>query len=63
MRIHESSLLIASLEQSLLELGIHHATIQIESPLHAQINDHSNALVCDISEQTVEGNNHIGHNH
>ena len=63
MRIHQSSLLIASLEKSLLELGIHHATIQIESPLHAQINDHSNALVCDISEQTVEGNNHIGHNH
>ena len=63
MSIHQSSLLIASLEQSLLMLGIHHATIQIESPLHAQINDHSNALVCDISEQTVEGNNHIGHNH
>ena len=63
MRIHQSSLLIASLEKSLLELGIHHATIQIESPLHAQINDHSNALVCDISEQAVEGNNHIGHNH
>lgn len=63
MRIHESSLLIASLEKSLLELGIHHATIQIESPLHAQTNDHSNALVCDISEQVVEGNNHIGHNH
>ena len=63
MSIHESSLLIASLEQSLLTLGIHHATIQIESPLHAQINAHSNALVCDISEQAVEGNNHIGHNH
>ena len=63
MSIHESSLLIASLEQSLLTLGIHHATIQIESPLHAQINAHSNTLVCDISEQTVEGNNHIGHSH
>ena len=63
MCIHESSLLIASLEQSLLALGIHHATIQIESPLHAQTNAHSNALVCDISEQAVEGNNHIGHNH
>lgn len=63
MRIHQSSLLIASLEKSLLELGIHHATIQIESPLHAQTNAHSNALVCDISEQVVEGNNHIGHNH
>ena len=63
IRIHESSLLIASLEQSLLTLGIHHATIQVESPLHAQINAHSNALVCDISEQAVEGNNHIGHNH
>ncbi len=63
MSIHQSSLLIASLEQSLLMLGIHHATIQIESPLHAQINAHSNTLVCDISEQTVEGNNHIGHSH
>ena len=63
MSIHESSLVIASLEQSLLELGIDHATIQVESPLHAQINAHSNTLVCDISEQTVEGNNHIGHSH
>ena len=63
MSIHQSSLLIANLEQSLLTLGIHHATIQVESPLHAQINAHSNALVCDISEQAVEGNNHIGHNH
>ena len=63
MSIHQSSLLIANLEQSLLTLGIHHATIQVESPLHAQINAHSNALVCDISEQTVEGNSHIGHNH
>ena len=63
MSIHESSLLIASLEQSLLELGIHHATIQVESSSHPQTNTHSDALVCDISEQAVEGNSHIGHNH
>ena len=53
MRIHESSLLITSLEQSLLTLGIHHATIQVESSIHTQTNTHSNALVCDISEQAA----------
>ena len=63
MRIYESSLLIASLEQSLLRLDIHHATIQIESLLHAQTNYHNNALVCDISEQASDSGGHIGHNH
>ena len=63
MSIHESSILIASLEQSLLTLGIHHATIQVESASHPQTEAHSDALVCDISEQQTEGNNHIGHNH
>ena len=63
MSIYESSILIASLEQSLLELGIHHATIQVESASHPQTEAHSDALVCDISEQQTEGNNHIGHNH
>ncbi|WLG13289.1 cation diffusion facilitator family transporter [Psychrobacter cibarius] len=63
MSIYESSILISSLEQSLLELGIHHATIQVESASHPQTEAHSDALVCDISEQQTEGNNHIGHNH
>ena len=63
MNIHESSILIGSLEQSLLELGIHHATIQVESSSHPQTKTHSDSLVCNISEQAVEGNSHIGHNH
>lgn len=63
MSIHESSILIASLEQSLLELGIHHATIQVESLAHPQTKAHSDALVCDISEQVTDTNSHIGHNH
>lgn len=63
MSIHQSSILIASLEQSLLEIGIHHATIQVESATHPQTNTHSDALVCDISEQTTDTNSHIGHNH
>ncbi len=62
MSIHESSILIGSLEQSLLELGIHHATIQVESAAHPQTSTHSEALVCNISERPAE-NNHIGHNH
>ncbi|MDE4455391.1 cation diffusion facilitator family transporter [Psychrobacter sp. DAB_AL62B] len=63
MSIRESSILIGNLEQSLLELGIHHATIQVESSSHPQTNIHSDALVCNVSEQAVEGNSHIGHNH
>ena len=63
MSIHQSSILITSLEQSLLEIGIHHATIQVESATHPQTNTHSDALVCDISEQTTDTNSHIGHNH
>ena len=62
MSIHESSILIGSLERSLLELGIHHATIQVESAAHPQTSTHSDALVCNISERPAE-NNHIGHNH
>ena len=62
MSIHESSILIGSLEQSLLKLGIHHATIQVESAAHPQTSTHSDALVCNISERPAE-NNHIGHNH
>ena len=63
MSIHESNILIGNLQQSLLKLDIHHATIQVESSSHPQTNTHSDALVCNISEQAVEGNSHIGHNH
>ena len=63
MSIYESSILITNLEQSLLELDIHHATIQVESLAHPQTKTHSDALVCDISKHAVDGNNHIGHNH
>ena len=63
MSIYESSILITNLEQNLLELNIHHATIQVESLAHPQIKTHSNALVCDISQQAVNSNSHIGHNH
>ena len=63
MSIYESSILITSLEQSLLELDIHHATIQVESLAHPQTKTHSDALVCDISQQAVNSNSHIGHNH
>lgn len=63
MSIHESSVLIASLEKSLLMLGIHHATIQIESWSHPPIKAHSNALVCDISEHSADAHGHVGHHH
>ena len=54
---------IADLEKSLLALGIHHATIQIESLSHPQTDTHSDALVCNISERSISNDNHIGHNH
>lgn len=63
MNIHESSILIANLEQRLLTLGIQHATIQVESWSHPPIKAHSNALVCDISAQSSVDNSHMGHNH
>ena len=63
MSIHESSILIASLETSLSTLGIHHATIQVESSSHPQNSSHSEALVCDILGRSPIGNSHIGHNH
>ncbi|MDX2374060.1 cation diffusion facilitator family transporter [Psychrobacter sp. PP-21] len=63
MSIHESSILIASLETNLSTLGIHHATIQVESSSHPQNSSHSEALVCDISGRSPTGNSHIGHNH
>ncbi|MDV2859992.1 cation diffusion facilitator family transporter [Psychrobacter sp. CAM01] len=63
MRISDASILIANLEQGLLTLGIHHATIQVESLSHPQTSTHSDALVCDISEQQSSANSHIGHSH
>lgn len=63
MSIHESSTLIANLEQRLLALGIHHATIQVESWSNPQTKAHSTALVCNISEHSDDTNNHIGHHH
>ena len=63
MSIYESSILITNLEKSLLELDIHHATIQVESLAYPQTKTHSDALVCDISQQATDANSHIGHNH
>lgn len=63
MRISDASVLIANLEQGLLELGIHHATIQVESLSHPQTKTHSDALVCNFLERPSDGNSHIGHSH
>ena len=63
MSIHDSSILIANLEQRLLSLDIHHATIQVESSSHPQTQAHSSALVCDISERTEIMDSHMGHHH
>ena len=64
MSIHESNILITSLEQSLLKLGIHHATIQVESSSHPQNRPHSDTLVCDISERpTKTAGGRMGHSH
>ncbi len=62
MSIHQASLLISELEQRLLDLGINHATIQVESLLQTQ--NHSDALVCNIAERpSSDTGGHIGHNH
>ncbi len=64
MSIHESSLLISELEQRLQELGINHATIQVESMSHPQTQGHSDALVCNIAERPSSDNGgHTGHSH
>lgn len=63
MNIHQSNVLIGSLELSLLELGIHHATIQVESASLPQTGTHSDALFCDISTQSATNNSHAGHHH
>ena len=62
MSIREASLLIAELEQRLLDLGINHATIQVESLSHPQA--HSDGLICDIAERPTSANSgHMGHSH
>ncbi|WP_350560016.1 cation diffusion facilitator family transporter [Psychrobacter sp. CAL346-MNA-CIBAN-0220] len=64
MSIHEASLMIAELEQRLQDLGISHATIQVESLSHPHTQGHSDALVCDISERPVsDTGGHHGHSH
>lgn len=64
MSIHESNLLIVDLEQRLLDLGIHHVTIQVESSSHPQTQSHSDALVCNIAEHAVkDAGSHHGHSH
>lgn len=63
MSITEASVLISELEQRLQDLGISHATIQVESLSHPQTMAHSDTLVCDISERAVSDSGHIGHNH
>ncbi|MGM8884769.1 cation diffusion facilitator family transporter [Psychrobacter sp. 1U2] len=63
MSITESSVLISELEQRLQDLGISHATIQVESLSHPPTMAHSDALVCDISERALSDTGHIGHNH
>lgn len=64
MSIHEASLLISELEQRLQELGINHATIQVESLSHPQTQGHSDALVCNIAERPLsDTGGHIGHSH
>jgi cobalt-zinc-cadmium efflux system protein len=63
MSITEASVLISELEQRLQDLGISHATIQVESLSHPQTMAHSDTLVCDISERAFSDSGHIGHNH
>jgi cobalt-zinc-cadmium efflux system protein len=64
MSIHSASLLIADLEQRLQDLGISHATIQVESAVHPQVTAHSDSLVCDIAARPVKNaGGHQGHSH
>lgn len=64
MSILDASILIAELEQGLLDLGISHATIQVESAAHSHAGAHADTLICDISDRMPAGaGGHIGHNH
>lgn len=62
MRISEASSLIDALTQRLQDIGIHHATIQVEGAAHPNTLAHSDALVCDINAgHQIDA--HSGHNH
>lgn len=64
MSIYEASLLIADLEQRLTELGINHATMQVESLSHQQAQGHNDALVCSVADRPVSNvGGHHGHSH
>ena len=64
MSIHEASVLITELEQRLQDLGISHATMQVESDTHSQTAAHSDALVCDIATRPIkDDDSHHGHSH
>lgn len=64
MSIHEASILISELEQLLQDLGINHATIQVESLAHPQSQSHSDALICNIAERPINNaSGHHGHSH
>ena len=64
MSISEASVLINELEQRLQDLGISHATIQVESLAHPKSQAHSDALICNIAERPVSNaGGHHGHSH
>lgn len=64
MSIYEASLLIADLKQRLTELGINHATMQVESLSHQQAQGHSDALVCSVADRPMSNTGgHHGHSH
>ncbi len=64
MNIRQASLLIAELEQRLQDLGISHATIQVESAEHPPTTAHSDALVCNIASRPAkDAGGHHGHSH
>lgn len=64
MSITEASVLIHDLETRLQDLGISHATIQVESGAHPQTAMHSDALICDIAARPIKDTgDHIGHSH
>ena len=64
MRIHEASQLIAELEQRLQDLGISHATIQVESGSYLPAHCDSEDLFCNIATRPIQDSgDHHGHSH
>ena len=64
MSISTASILIHDLEQRLQNLGISHATIQVESATHPQTLVHTDALICDITARPSQNSHgHHGHSH